>query len=417
MSEPGKAVRSGADTVDVAVDEVTLTIDWNQPDEVPPVPARVRLPEPMLRYRCNQQGCCCTGWRIGFQASDLVRLRRRLEPPERDELTHDLEFRVREDNEGDTVVSEFFIVDGEGRCRYVTPDKKGCGLHAKYGLHVLPNLCVDFPVATFTEGTDHASLYFDPVCPSVLDQLAESEAPYTIADVATEGMDDAFKLRASHTRGIPIVRTHGAEVALADADRVRRVIIQDLADATKPVWEHLQAIETAAFRLGNGTMTPDEFAPVYGLDPGPFLRHLGHCLGAHGRIALEQNFFSYRRFIFDITVDPADDRWLSLGDHLVDWGPAYERWLAPNEDALRPLQLRFLAHRSFTPYAAPRGDLRSAIGRNTHVFATALRYASALGAVLERPVDVPVMKVAIGAAEYFYRSKQIPVENMPWFEE
>ena len=46
----------------------------------------VTLPETMRRYACNQQGCCCSGWRISFKPADLVRLRTHLTRSEADRL-------------------------------------------------------------------------------------------------------------------------------------------------------------------------------------------------------------------------------------------------------------------------------------------------------------------------------------------
>ena len=131
-----------------------------------------------------------------------------------------------------------------------------------------------------------------------------------------------------------------------------------------------------------------------------------------GRSKLEQSY--------DLQMNRASV-FYSLGelqhivDHLDDWEPALGTWLAPAEDALRPLMLRWLAHRFGTPMVNARGELREAADSILHVHGCALRFASAFGAALERPVDRTLFKVALGAAEFFYRSLHLPREALPWF--
>ena len=50
-----------------------------------PVPS-VRLSEPMRRFRCNQKGCCCSGWDIPFRLEDFLRLHEHLPEEERANL-------------------------------------------------------------------------------------------------------------------------------------------------------------------------------------------------------------------------------------------------------------------------------------------------------------------------------------------
>ena len=67
------------------------------------------------------------------------------------------------------------------------------------------------------------------------------------------------------------------------------------------------------------------------------------------------------------------------------------------------------------PFVNVRGELAYAAGAIAHVYAAALRYASAFGAVPGRVVDLPTMKVALGAGEYLYRSLEVPPDSLPWF--
>jgi hypothetical protein len=143
------------------------------------------------------------------------------------------------------------------------------------------------------------------------------------------------------------------------------------------------------------------------------MRFFNECLGAHGPGTLERIWLKYTRFTFSIPRGgPGFDE---LAVHLRDWRPAFERWLAPQEDALRPVHLRYLAHRHFAPFLTIDGELKFAAGAITHAFATSLRYAAAFGAVLRRPVDRDVTKAALGSAEYVYRWLEIPPDSLPWF--
>ncbi len=62
-----------------------------------------------------------------------------------------------------------------------------------------------------------------------------------------------------------------------------------------------------------------------------------------------------------------------------------------------------------------RGELRTAADRIVHIYGTSLRFAAAMGATLERPVDRDLYKAALGTAEYFYRSLELPAGVLPWF--
>jgi hypothetical protein len=105
----------------------------------------------------------------------------------------------------------------------------------------------------------------------------------------------------------------------------------------------------------------------------------------------------------------------ALAECLQDWQPAFAAWLAPQEDLLRPLTVRWLAHRFGTPMLKGRGELREAADSIVHLYGTSLRIAAAMGAVLKRPVDRELYKAAIGASEFFFRSLNLPRESLPWF--
>lgn len=397
----------------VEVEEATLTLEGLE--ETPQIPApRVTLPTPMLGYQCNLQGCCCGGWRIPFRTDDLVRLRIRLDDADKATLFENMEMQVELGPDGERTVKEVYPTGDDGRCKFLAEDDKRCGIHMKYGLDALSNICVDFPVATY-ESADGVDFYYDPVCPSVLDALAADDGPTTITELTAPYASDGTKLRAAHSRGKPVVQLGDTRLTAAQLDRVRRTVVAALGDTTRPVWEHLVAIDGAYARLGRGLLTPETFEITWDDDPAEWMRFFGSCVGANGSGTLVKVFENYRRFVFAIPTTPESGAWDELGRHLRDFGPAWEQWLAPHEDALRPLHLRYLAHRHFAPFLTVRGQLVYGAGAITHAFATSLRYAAALGAVLHRPVDRDVMKVALGAAEYVYRSLEIPPDALPWF--
>src|SRR5437899_8515330 len=61
------------------------------PRDAPALPAStVRLSEPMLRFRCNEKGCCCSGWDIPFKLEDFLRLHDHLDEEDRAALTKQL---------------------------------------------------------------------------------------------------------------------------------------------------------------------------------------------------------------------------------------------------------------------------------------------------------------------------------------
>jgi Fe-S-cluster containining protein len=371
-------------------------------------PARlVTLPEPMRRYACNQQGCCCQGWRIPFKPHDLVRLGRYL-PPE--QLGTDLDVRRAISDTGDETVRDVSILDAEGRCRFLDADHKGCTVHATHGVEALPDICVDFPVASYALG-DGAEFFFDPVCPSVLDRLAESDDPLALVDVPPSPSDGGFSRRAAHARPTPVMRV-GARLLGAEAfDRVRRTIVTSLQDGARTPVQHLHAIDAAYAEVARG----DAFVLSYERDPRPYARFFQQRLAEHGAGTLARVFETYKRFLFSIPLDRKSGAWDEFQKHLRSWEPAMERWYTPTEQALHPMQRRYLAHRHAMPFLTLQGELHFAAGALVSMLATALRYAAAFGAVFRRPVDRNILKAALGTSEYVYRSLEISPSSLPWF--
>jgi hypothetical protein len=163
-------------------------------------------------------------------------------------------------------------------------------------------------------------------------------------------------------------------------------------------------------RIGN----EDAFELIEPEDPAPFIHFLSDCISAHGADLLTANLHRYQRFIWSIDPKTVTESPV-LGEHLDDWKPAFEKWLAPQEELLKPLTARWLAHRFATPMVKGRGELREAADCIVHLYGTSLRIAAAMGAVLQKPVDREIYKAAIGASEFFFRSLNLPREALPWF--
>jgi hypothetical protein len=150
-------------------------------------------------------------------------------------------------------------------------------------------------------------------------------------------------------------------------------------------------------------------------DPQAALRFLLACVGAHGTDLLYGSMVTYRRFVFAIDYTALVKRRAELEQHLTEWQPALGQWLAPQEALLRPLTLRWLAHRFGTPMTKGKAELRAGADVIVQVYGTTLRIAAALGALQQKPVDVHTFKAALGAAEHFHRSLNLPRETLPWF--
>src|SRR5438552_18096376 len=86
------------------------------PREAPPPQASsVRLSEPMLRCRCNQKGCCCSGWDIPFRLEDFLRLHDQLANGERAALTRGIQLVLENgEREGEQILHSMKL-DGWGR--------------------------------------------------------------------------------------------------------------------------------------------------------------------------------------------------------------------------------------------------------------------------------------------------------------
>ena len=378
-------------------------------------PSMIQLSEPMRRFRCNQKGCCCSGWDIPFRLEDFLRLNEYLPEGEREALTHGIRLVLEEKSkEGGEQVLHSLKLDGVGEdkaCRFLAPGG-ACSVHAAHGPEALPDLCVDFPAFGYRRDDAAVELWFDPVCPEVLERLDESDAPLELHQQKGFFGDPNLDPRVQHTSDPIGGRLGKTRLPMSAIDKIRAVGVAAFADPARAPWRTLAALLHAYRRLRVGN--EDRFELVEPEDTGPFLRFLGDSIGSHGADLLNATVVRYKRFIWSIDPLPLVTSPLLI-QHLDQWQPAYAQWLAPQEDSLRGLMVRWMAHRFGLPMMKGRGELREAADGIVHVYATSLRIAAAMGAVLEKPVDRAIYKAALGASEFFYRSLNLPREALPWF--
>ncbi len=411
----------------VSLRVVSPKADRPPPDGAPlPAPGAVLLSEPMLRFQCNQKGCCCSGWDIPFRLEDLLRLHEHLPEAERKELSHGVKLVVDAEERGENgeTILHSLKLDGVGEdraCRFLetSGEKAGsCRVHATVGLQALPDLCIDFPAFPFRREDGEAELWFDPVCPQVLEQLAESDAPLTLHRQRGGFGAPMMDLRVEHRHDPIAGRVGPHRMTLPASDRLREACVAALAHPTRPIWQTLAMLLAAFKRLQPDQPDGGGFEIRELADPQeaqPALRFLLACVGVHGTDLLYSSIVSYRRFVFAIDLPPLLARRAEFEQHLEQWQGALGEFLAPQEALLRPLTLRWLAHRYGTPMTKGRAELRVGADVIVHLYGTALRFAAALGALQQKPVDVNTFKVALGAAEHVHRSLNLPHDTLPWF--
>ena len=393
------------------------------PDSSLPAPTAVLLSEPMLRFQCNQKGCCCSGWDIPFRLEDLIRLHDHLPEAERKELGHGVKLVVDAEERGENgeTILHSLKLDGVGEdraCRFLeTSGVKagGCRVHATVGLQALPDLCVDFPAFSFRREDGEGELWFDPVCPEVLEALAASDAPLTLHKQRGGFGSPMMDLRVEHGHDPIAGRVGPHRMSLPASDRLREACVAALAHPTRPIWQTLSMLLEAFKRLQPEQPDGGGFELQEPQDPQAAVRYLLACIGAHGTDLLYGSIVSYRRFVFAIDLPPLLARRAEFEQHLTEWQGALGKRLASQEALLRPLTLRWLAHRFGTPMTKGKAELRAGADIIVQVYGTALRFAAALGAMQDQPVDVNTFKVALGAAEHLHRSLNLPHDALPWF--
>jgi len=366
----------------------------------------------MLGYRCNLQGCCCKGWQIGFSGTDLARLADHLPADElQSSIARGLVCVV---DEG--VVDHFRLKfrelePGQAGCRFL--DAGGaCELHERFGVAALPGLCVDFPVVAAALG-DSLELSFSPLCPAVLDALAAADGPYELAAVAAEA--PLAGRRLERIRPVAGITLGGVELEAPALRGLRDKLMAGLRAVRRPPLEHLQAI---SYGLSFVLHTADvqAFELRYDMPPLPFVRFFHQAMATHSGAWLGRSLRSYRRFVFEPRVAALID---SLGDRIDDeldgWEEDLAERLAPVDGPLAPLLNRFMAHRYFSAYVAFRGEVLLALGRVAHTVALALRVAVVAARCLQTDIDLPLLKVALGASAYLHHNDALPPDAAVWF--
>ncbi len=382
---------------------------------------RVVLPEAMTRYRCNQKACCCQGWLIHFTVDDIGRLASHLPEDERAARLEGITIISEDtlDKPGEVPHVRLDPVSADGKCRFVE-GTGGCEVHRRFGPAALPGLCVNFPVVPIARGPNPmeqevpVELHFDLVCPSVLDQIAESDAPYRMVEGISSDIEVAAP-RVEFVAGHPNVSLNGTVPATFEQlDALRMRIMEACNTHPGTIFELLADISYALGKAAtSGDLDAFRVVPVANRDE--FNTFLGKTINAHDPAALARNFMTYQRFVFDVELPVLDLR-ARLTKVYAEWHQSYDERVGPflPQSLLR----RYLAHRYVALFASAARRLHFSYGSVVHAFALALRTMAALCLLTDRKqVDLPIAKASIGAAEYFYRSflLAMPEGSMPWF--
>ena len=370
---------------------------------------KILMNESMKRFSCNQKGCCCKGWGIIFDGDDLMNLLKGLDTDEeRAELIGHSRIEVDENN----VVERWRMQDMENNrtCHYLEGDGR-CGIHAKKGVSLLPRLCREFPVHSQRAG-EEISVHFDAVCPEVLNQLSESDEPYTLVEVEPEP-DSELEFRAQRRSIVPPVRIGQVELDYADLIKLRDVAIETLNTRPEPAIDLLGKINYAIARVANGELAAADFAIDHSVDVEPFLAFIDTCVWNHSPDILVRFATTYERFVWDLDLSGRD--YDTFAQHLDPEG--WHEAINPYDAAHDPFLRRYLAHRFFSSF--DRSPDTNHIGFTyqtiNHALATIFRYAAGYASWLDRPVDRTLLKLATGSTEYLYRALRFPPSSMPWF--
>ncbi|MEO1270869.1 MAG: hypothetical protein AAFX99_22505 [Myxococcota bacterium] len=373
----------------------------------------VLIPEMMLRFTCNQQGCCCKRWKINFDDDDLFRLLDVLDPEERSERLAGMSVRV--DEETQTALNFRLATVGEDRsCQFLAGTS--CGLQNKHGVEALPKICRAFP-AHAQPGGQGLELHYDAVCPEVLEQLAEDDRPFQLVEAdASPGTDLGW--RALFQFPLPEIHIGSRGFPPEELWVIRKRILAEVTregERGGAALDMLARVSYAIARLINEEQQIDDFEVREGEPVAPFEEFFEVCMRSHQPLLLGRAIYEYRRFIFALDLEGLE--WDELYNHL-EWRDDWRMKLDWREPEFQPLMLRFLGHRFFSSFDRLPEDRQLGFnyGTVTHGLATAMRYAVALADWTGRErVDMDTFKVALGASEFMYRAWRLFPAAMPWF--
>ena len=373
----------------------------------------IRVAEPMTRFECNQKGCCCQGWKISFDADDTYDLIAALPKEQQEGMLRGSRAYVDGETQLCTHI-QLKPVGPKGACRFLEGGGR-CSIHATIGPQVLPNLCRVYPAFSYrTVGSTScfSELHFDPVCPEVLERIDESDGPYEIVEIKASSHRGIAE-RSVRSTVVPPVRIGDVELSFEELAPFRETIIAAFNDRSTSAMDTLAWVSYAMSRLGDGSH-PTELRVEPVADISAFHRYFDVCVSSHQGQVLSSFLRRYRRFIF--AAELPEGSWDAAEEHL-DYRPDWRDFLNPQGPPFDGLIARYLAHRFFDVFDPSRGDahLNFRYRSVAHGLAAALRIAVGIGAWLDRPVDRPTLKVAIGVSEYFFRSVSDMRVGMPWF--
>jgi hypothetical protein len=376
----------------------------------PPTSAPLSVAAPMLDYACNQKGCCCKGWLIPFMPSDVARMAASLPEEERNaRLGWGLQLHLDADT-GELNFIQLARTEPNDECRFLE-DHGTCELHRRFGPQALPDLCVAFPVTAYQVG-EELELHYEALCPSVLDRIADPRVPYqSVALDAT--LHPQLAARARSVLPQPLVRLGELALGVEELRWMRQVALRALGDTERPAIEHLSAL-SYAFDKVRAQRDVAAFELRYDEPLEPFYDFLEYCARIHASDILVGMWTRYRRFVWDFD---RDDPRLSatLEQHLDAWEEPLSLWMADAEVGLRPLLVRYLAHRYHSAFTRYQGEVMLSYGSAPLAYALSIRLAAALSGVFSRATDVGLMKAALGWSEYTWRGLNVPAAALPWF--
>ncbi len=369
--------------------------------------SRYIVPEAMTRFRCNEKGCCCKGWRINWEVDEVIALLRDLPPARRDGLMRGARILM----DGGVADSIELRRDGpDDACQLLTDDGR-CGVHVERGPEVLPGLCQRYPAYGIATD-DGIELHFDAICPEVLAQIDESDAPYALVSRAAP-TGDHLDLRATRPLAPAAIAVGDRPLTHAQLIVLRERILAHLSRADRAAIDKLADISYALARVAKGE--PIEAFEVDTAGPvEPFEAYLDTCVAMHHEAALARFFGRYRRFVFDLPVADADPTALPRA---LAPDPRWREDLDPRDPRFDAFIARYLAHRYYNAYGVSRvgHQVGFTYGTVAQALAIGFRYSVGLARWLGRPVDRATLKVGVGASEYLFRTLDLPPVGMPWF--